>query len=130
MVAYEPGFPQVAYYSIHVNPHLHFSFTKRCNAALAKCTNPALTALKSQLRTTFCDNPSFDVAGNYSMTKCVTPNIDECINTATSPEWIAYYAEKTLASKNKRFSPTKNCTYFHYYVHVDSAKQKYVHILS
>ncbi|XP_065838860.1 uncharacterized protein [Oscarella lobularis] len=80
MVAYEPGFPQ------------------RCNAALAKCTSAALTALKSQLRTNFCDNPSFDVAGNYSMTKCVTPNIDECINTATSPEWIAYYAEKTLAS--------------------------------
>ncbi|XP_065838901.1 uncharacterized protein [Oscarella lobularis] len=76
MVAYEPGFPQ------------------RCYAAFAKCGNET-----AQLSPYICANPLFDVAGIYSMTKCVTPNVNDCINTALSPEWIAYYAEKTLASK-------------------------------
>ncbi|XP_065838888.1 uncharacterized protein [Oscarella lobularis] len=75
MVAYDPDLRQ------------------RCYAAFAKCGNET-----AQLSPYLCANPLFDFAGIYSMTKCVTPNVNDCINTASSPEWIAYYAEKMILS--------------------------------
>jgi hypothetical protein len=96
-----------------------FSVTD-CNSAIAKvssCSDLYKTALQAGLCTNDILSGLDLPTGTYSLTRCVTPSIDECDSVGTSPEWIAaaYQSDDPTTVLNTLTSDTCKTTYLRVY---------------